>query len=216
MTPSGRSGNAASRHPALDSAGLHVAFETRASDLVPDHERGKSQILRAELGATRPRLRLISRNADGTAGNGDSHRPVISAVGMFVFFDTEATNFGNKLDDRNRSSDVYKWYSVSGKVSLESRNFNNHVLQTGSQRPAIGLHGNYVPFESADPLIDRAVRVDVEPEQIPSLISPEVGRPVPTFPAGVVAPLDQIYLRYVGPCARIEKQPGGLERCVLH
>lgn len=70
--------------------GARVAFRSDASNLVADFTGGPSQVLVRDL--TGSTTLLASRAPDGTPGNGQSFRPVISGDGRRIVFISEATN----------------------------------------------------------------------------------------------------------------------------
>ncbi len=248
-TRSGAAGNGASSHPAINTDGRYVAYETEATNLAADSNGPMSDIIRADLGREaqgrgQPKQRLVSRSDFGQA-NGPSHRPSISAVGWFVVFDSEATNLrpSSHGSDLNAERDVQMWYDRTNRASIESRDSDNRALRAPSQQPSIGLHGNYVAFESVDPLIDVPLlerfkpalaelveRVDdvtsarnpsgvkLDYSFVPNLLDPDAIAPHPT--QAIVGKPDadasfhQIYLRYIGPCARTVIE-GGHVRCLL-
>jgi len=80
--------NAATDRPAISEDGNFVAFESAATNL--GWNDGGTQIWRKDVtsGATL----LVSANAQGTAGNGDSRNVSISWDGRFAAFESSATN----------------------------------------------------------------------------------------------------------------------------
>ncbi|MBA2506269.1 MAG: hypothetical protein H0V29_10035 [Thermoleophilaceae bacterium] len=231
-SPGGRAGNGPSRSPSVTDSGRFVAFETDATDLLSGDANGVTDIARADLKPRRVAQRWVSRSAATGIGNGPSSRPAISGAGEFVLFDSDATNLRPRPDalvDQNGQRDVFLWNAPTGNVSLESRDSANGLLPSASQAPATSSRGNYVPFESAYPLIDIPLASMVAPELVsnPSLLAPglipsltvpgtlPVGLPpVPGVSARVarssagpkaraaaepIPALQQVYLRYLGP-----------------
>src|SRR3954465_9127763 len=155
-TRAGKAGNGSSSHPTIAHDGRYVAFETDASNMLPGDTNGVSDITRADLKGRRPKQEWVSKTKFGI-GNGASHNPVISDAGEFVLFDSEATNLRpseSVKPDPNGVKDVFLWNAPSRNVSLESRDADNGYLSSPSQHPVTSSRGNYVPFESAYPLID--------------------------------------------------------------
>src|SRR4051794_36879257 len=221
-TRAGKAGNGASSHPTITDDGRYVAFETNASNLLPTDTNGVSDITRADLKGRQPKQEWVSKTKFGI-GNGASHNPVISDAGEFVLFDSEATNLRpseSVKPDPNGVKDVFLWNAPSRNVSLESRDADNGYLSSPSQHPVTSSRGNYVPFESAYPLIDLPLARQLFPKlvdqasafdasQLPVLSSPDVPAPQLQRPATSAAGLDgaakaaagagqQIYLRYLG------------------
>lgn len=220
----GRAGNGPSVHSAPDSKARYVAFESRASSLTGSPH---SQIVFVDRERERPcprcgrppRMQVVSKIRNGPMGNADSHRPILTAIGWFVIFDTDATNLRNPghAPDRNGHRDVYKWYWLTKNVSLESRDHRDAAIEGGgSQNPGTNLHANYIPYESTSPRIDADVRIeDLPPWRVPSLVPPDLIAPEP-FPEETFPWLHQAYLRYIGPCARTILMPDGYtRRCLL-
>ena len=106
--------------------------------------------------------------------------------------------------------DVFFWNFVSGNTSLESRDSNNSIVGLPSradlgspqrvsgptaapfENPAASYYGNYVLFETSNPLVD----LDVAGATFPDLLGN-------VLRAGDMASSDaalhQVYLRYIGP-----------------
>jgi len=200
----GRSGNGASTNPSVSDDGVYIAFETLASDLLPGDSNGVSDVAEANLKGKRVKQQWVSRSGFSGIGNGASNRPVISGAGEFVLFDSEATNLkpsASVKDDPNGVRDVFLWNRPSGNVSLESRDSDNGYIASASQNAATSSRGNYVPFESANPLIDLPLAPVLAPVgdtlAIPALTDPDAL-------AGTAATdgnpaLLQVYVRYLGP-----------------
>src|SRR4051812_679217 len=221
-TRAGKAGNGASTHPTITDDGRYVAFETDASNLLPGDSNGVTDIARADLRGRTPKQDWVSKTKFGI-GNGASHNPVISDAGEFILFDSEATNLrpsASVKPDPNGVKDVFLWNAPTRNVSLESRNAENGYLNSPSQHPATSSRGNYVPFESANPLIDLPLAQQLFPAlldqpttfdagTLPALSNPDVPAPQLQRPAASSAGLDdvakaaagagqQVYLRYLG------------------
>jgi hypothetical protein len=191
-TPGGRAGNGASTHPAIDDVGRYVAYETLASDLLSGDGNGVSDVARADTAARPARQRMVSRSAFSGVGNGPSSHPVISGAGEFVLFDSEATNLRpseSVRPDPNGVRDVFLWNEASGNVSLESRDSLNGYLGAASYNPATSSRGNYVPFESGNPL---PLQPPVPP---PPPVEPPAVPPIPCEVDTVCDELDEIASR---------------------
>jgi hypothetical protein len=182
------------------------------------------------MARSKPKQDWVSKGKFGI-GDGASHNPVISDAGEFVLFDSEATNLrpsDSVKPDPNGVKDVFLWNAPTRNVSLESRDADNGYLSSPSQHPATSSRGNYVPFESANPLIDLPLAQQLFPKlledphaldasALPALSSPDI--PAPQLPhlaatttfdppgssasAAEVAKAaagagQQVYLRYLG------------------
>jgi hypothetical protein len=197
-TASGQAGNGPSQHPTVTDDTRHVAFETDASDLLPDDANGVTDIVRADMkSGGPPTLSWVSKTPVGGIANGASHHPVISDAGEFVLFDSGATNLRptqyHHLDS-NGVQDVFLWNARTLNVSLESRDAQNGFLSSASEDPVTSSRGNYVLFESADPLIDLPLAQRLFPSLAanPAALSAQMARAAAN--AG-----EQVYLRYLGP-----------------
>jgi hypothetical protein len=229
-TSAGKAGNGASSHPTVTDDGRYVAYQTDASNLLPGDSNGVTDVVRADMNSGRPKQQWVSKTQFGI-GNGASHDPVISDAGEFILFDSDASNLrpsSSVKPDPNGVEDVFLWNAPSQNVSLESRDADNGYLYAPSQHPATSSRGNYVPFESADPLIDLPLANELFPKLVaqpsaldvsalPQLTNPDV--PAPDLPhvanasgfqpIAATASLDesaraaaaagqQVYLRYLG------------------
>lgn len=83
--------------------------------------------------------RLVSTNAAGEAGNGNSFAPAISADGLTVVFESYASNL--VPGDTNGVRDVFVWSSAGG------------TLTTGVQRVSVGAGGAQADGESFEPTV---------------------------------------------------------------
>ena len=172
----GKAGNGASSHPTVTDDGRYVAFQTDASNLLPGDSNGVTDIARADLARSRPKQDWVSKTKFGI-GNGASDNPVISDAGEFILFDSEATNLRpseSVKPDPNGVKDVFLWNAPTRNVSLESRDAENGYLNSPSQHPATSSRGNYVPFESANPLIDLPLAQQLFPKllETPDALDP--------------------------------------------
>jgi Tol biopolymer transport system component len=152
--PSGEGGNGASRHPTVSDDTRYVTFETDASDLLSQDTNAVTDIARADMATHPPTIEWVSATPLEGIANGPSHHPVISDAGMFVLFDSDATNLRPSEHvhlDPNGVKDVFLWNAATRNVSLESRDAKNGYLSQPSEDPATSSRGNYVAFESATP-----------------------------------------------------------------
>jgi hypothetical protein len=142
----GRAGSGPSHSPASNVDGGMVAFVTTASDLVGQATGGRSQVVRAQLGSGRPRLRLASRTAGGAPGNGSSAAPSVTAGASWVLFDSDATDIGvttARRPDTNGVRDAMLATEPSGERWL----LGERGADAATTNPMSSPHGNYVVFE---------------------------------------------------------------------
>ncbi len=131
---------------ALSSNGQYVAFETAASDLVPnDTNRAPDIFVRDTVAGT---TTLVSVNADGTgSGNGPSWGPLISEDGRYVVFESAASDL--VTNDFNGTNDIFVRDLVSGVTTLVSVNADGTASPDGpSYSPSISASGLFVAFAS--------------------------------------------------------------------
>lgn len=88
-------GNDFSDAPAISADGRYVAFESAASDLVAGDSNGFWDVFRYDRVAGT--VQLVSRAADGSAGDSDAEYPSLSADGRLVSFRTYSTNLAPGL-----------------------------------------------------------------------------------------------------------------------
>ena len=147
----GFSGNGASGVPVLSANGTHVAFLSRAGDLVTNDFNGFNDIFVHNL-QTRV-TKLVSVNVAGTdSGNRLSSDPAISADGRYVAFASQATNLV-VLSDTNNFPDVFvrdmQALSGLGETKLVSVNGSGTAAGGNTGIPSI-LPASFTPFLSAD------------------------------------------------------------------
>lgn len=138
--------NGSAGSPALDQDGSHCAFSSRASNLVVGDSNDLWDIFVHDLGAGTTRRVSVASNGD-QAIDGDSGRPVVSADGQIVVFESDASNLA--ANDTNDFRDIFVHDCTTGvttRVSVDSAG----VQATGgrSSDPHISADGRYVTFES--------------------------------------------------------------------
>jgi len=129
--------------------GRYVAFESDDLDLLEDTANGFTQIFVKDTETGE--VTLISTDADGIPGNGDSNNPVISSDGLFVAFDSAASNLlsSGLGADTNGVRDVFRKERDTGDILLASVADDNFTQADGdSVNPDITSDGTIVVFES--------------------------------------------------------------------
>ncbi|MBI5802249.1 MAG: PD40 domain-containing protein [Verrucomicrobia bacterium] len=141
------SGNGASGVPVLSADGRHVAFLSRAGDLVTNDLNSLNDVFVHDL-QTRV-TRLVSVNVAGNdGGNRLSSDPVISADGRYVAFSSQATNLVT-ITDTNDFPDVFVRDMQLGVTKLVSVNGSGTASGGNAGTPSI-LPASFTPFLSAD------------------------------------------------------------------
>ncbi len=137
--------NAGSFAPSISGDGRHVAFESRATNLVPDDTNDSSDVFVRDLEAgTTVR---VSVDGDGEEGNDHSQTPAISGDGRFVAFESLASNL--VPDDTNGTWDVLVHDLEVGNTVRVSVGTDGTEGNAASVFPAISANGSTVAFASA-------------------------------------------------------------------
>jgi hypothetical protein len=203
-TKSGAPGNGHSDQPALSDGGHRIAFRTEATDLLRGDTNRLPDVARATLGRPGSAIWVSKSQAVNSPGDGASARPAIGAPGSPVIFESYARNLqatvSSTYADRNESGDVFYWNHVSYNVSLQSRDSSNEIPNVRQRNhrphapagnPATSSVGNYMLFDAAYPLMDRAVAQRDLPQYS--------GQPRAAAEDSHIHPeLRQVYLRYIG------------------
>jgi hypothetical protein len=204
---SGAAGNGPSGHPAANDRGDIIAFDTRAWDLVQYDFNALSDVVRAVVTPRDVKFELVS-NYFGF-GNGDSLNPTITRPGSPIFFESDATNLvKTRGTDRNGIRDIFFWNIIKRNATVQSRDSSQSalglpidfligvgppgVLAAPNTNPATSYYGNYIVFETANPLVD----LKVAQEQMPDYLA---SRALAALESRRRPELHQLYLRYIGP-----------------
>jgi Tol biopolymer transport system component len=148
VSAAGVEGNGQSSLPSVSSDGRYVAFQSLASNLVPDDTNGFQDIFRVDREAGT--ITRASVNTAGVEGNDMSNDPVVDDHGR-VFFSSFARNLEG--DDANGSYDVFvrapnPFVADTEWTVMISRTPDNDEGAGGSAEPAISADGSVVAFES--------------------------------------------------------------------
>jgi Tol biopolymer transport system component len=144
----GAPGNGQSRTPGVSASGRFVVFESVASNLVPGDNNGLADIFLVDRDVDEngifdePGSFLITRislpNAGGEA-NGDSANPSISGDGMYIAYESFATN-------------LTQGATLSGSIYIYDRAGNRTVLAASGNKDsrfaAFSRNGQWITFDS--------------------------------------------------------------------
>jgi Tol biopolymer transport system component len=145
-TLQGRSGNGASRFPAVSANGRYIAFESAASDLVVGDTNACTDVFVHDR-ATAITAR-VSLTSTGIQGNGESYDATISGDGRYIAFTSAATNL--VAGDTNGMVDVFLHDRTSVRTLRVSYAFSSRQQGDGeSYSPAISRDGKVVVFVTA-------------------------------------------------------------------
>ena len=139
----GQEFNAASDFPALSSDGAFVAFSTDATNTFLLDGNAATDIWRQSAAGA---LERVSLTTAGSATNGASFAPSISADGRYVAFGSLATNL--TLNDSNDFPDIFRRDMLTGAVLLVSANPDGLPANSLSFAPTISADGRYVAYLS--------------------------------------------------------------------
>jgi hypothetical protein len=143
----GVQGNASSFFPALSAEGRYVAFQSNASNLVPNDTNGRGDVFVHDI-VTRETER-VSVAWNGQQANDSSNRAGISADGRYVVFASHATNLvPNSATPNIFPGDIYvrdRQRRTTERVSTTSA---GEVGDRSSFTPQISPDGRYVIFTS--------------------------------------------------------------------
>ncbi len=132
---------------ALSADGRFVAFESRATNLVPNDTNGQTDVfVHDRLTAVTSR---VSVGPGGAQGNGFSFNTALSADGRFVAFQSKATNL--VPSDTNGLIDVFVHDRLTGttaRVSVASDGTQATGVNTPDPHPRISADGRVVAFNS--------------------------------------------------------------------
>jgi len=143
----GNEANEHSRIPSISFDGRYVAFESKASNLVPGDTNGFWDVFvkdRRTGQTTR-----VSVSSDGGEANDWSFGPSISGDGRYVAFQSNASNL--VAGDTNWRCDVFVHDRSTGQTARVSVDSNGNQALHHSYSPSISADGRYVVFWSSSP-----------------------------------------------------------------
>ena len=150
ISSAGVQGNGDSYSLRISSNGLHLAFGSAASNLVPGDTNGSWDIFVRDFQSGQ--TERVSVSSAGVQGNNDSYYPGISSDGRYVVFESAASNL--VAGDTNGVYDIFLRdldLDVTERVSVSTGGGQGN---NDSYYPSISSDGRYVVFESkADNLV---------------------------------------------------------------
>lgn len=144
VAASGAEGNSGADSPALSADGRFVAFESWASNLVPDDANGQPDIFvhDRQTGV----VTLVSLDSSGTQADDRSYAPAISADGRFVAFQSYASNL--VAADSNDASDIFVHDRHTGTTTRVSVDSSGAQANEDSFEPDLSADGRFVAFHA--------------------------------------------------------------------
>jgi Tol biopolymer transport system component len=138
-----------SERAAFSPDGTKIAFQSWATDLVPNDANGRVDVFVRDL--TTSTTRLVSTDSTGTVGaNGFSVGPVFSPDSTRVAFESQASNLGPT--DANGVTDIYVKDLTTGATSLATINVTGAAAGAGPARLPVFVPGRaQLAFSSEAP-----------------------------------------------------------------
>jgi Tol biopolymer transport system component len=140
----GTEGNFVSYFPALSANGRYVAFQSDASNFMPEDDNQTTDIFIHDRDTKV--TQIVSISSKGKQGNSSSSEPVISADGRTIAFHSYATNLVTK--DTNKRVDVFLHDLDTGETTRVSVKNQNVQAKGASFGAAISADGGYIAFTS--------------------------------------------------------------------
>lgn len=145
-TGAGVEGNGDSFAPSISADGLNVAFESHATNLVPNDGNGVRDVFLWQANNRQLGVQRISVGAGGVEANAESWEPSISGDGQVVAFTSGASNITNGVIGVN-TANVFRRELASGQATLVTRGRKGQGV--GGSRPSISEDGMRIAFHSA-------------------------------------------------------------------
>lgn len=140
----GQEGGGSSGHSSISAEGRFVAFQSSASNLVPEDTNGRADIFLNDrkTGITE----LISVGGDGSGASAGSLAPSVSGDGRLVAFQSAAFNL--VAEDTNGDWDVFVRDRSTGTTELMSVGTDGSQGNDGSFAPSLSTDGRFIAFYS--------------------------------------------------------------------
>ncbi len=130
--PGGEPTNGHTLLSSISDDGRFIAYESSASNLVPNDVNGSTDIF--ELDTQNGELVLVSRSFKGVNANGASGFPAVSNLGLNVAFESFAVNLVPE-DDSNNGSDIFVRGPLLGPTPTPRRTATRTPTATPTRTP---------------------------------------------------------------------------------
>jgi Tol biopolymer transport system component len=137
-------GNAGSFTAAISGNGRFVAFDSEASNLVPNDRHGQMDVFVFDQFTSK--IERVSLGPGGAEGDDESFDPAISDDGRYVAFTSRASNL--VTGDTNGQADVFVHDRVTGTTELVSIGIGGAPGNDLSADAMLSADGRYVAFTS--------------------------------------------------------------------
>lgn len=144
VSSDGAEGDASSGYAVISADGLFVAFESKASNLIPNDTNGNWDVFVHDRSSRR--TERLSVSSSGAQADGECGSPSISGDGTRVAFESFATNL--VTGDTNGLPDIFVRDRRAATTERASVGDDGHEGNGMSDRPSISADGRYVAFES--------------------------------------------------------------------
>src|SRR6266498_1803901 len=141
---SGTEGNGDSFDPSISANGQMVTFHSSATNLTNRCTNGNSHVYVHDL--TTGQTRCVSVDSNENPSDGNSDLPKISGDGLFVAFESDATNLTSQCD--NAFAQIFVRDLTNGRTSCASMDNNENQGNNDSVQPSISSDGRLVAFSS--------------------------------------------------------------------
>jgi len=145
-------GNDQSVLPLISADGAFVAFDTQASNLVPNDNNGSGDVLiYVRASDTNTLASSRAANLASISANGHSGAARASADGRFVVFTSEATNLVPNQSDANNATDIFVRDRQTNTTKLVSHAASSPATtaNAASDSPAISADGQWITYVSS-------------------------------------------------------------------
>ena len=145
ISSAGAQANSYSGAVSISSNGRYVAFQSNATNLVPNDTNGYRDIFVYDRNTDT--IERVSLSSSGTQGNNSSSSPNISADGRYVAFVSAATNL--VTGDTNGYEDIFVYDRNTDTIERVNLSSGGVQANNNSAGPSISADGRYVAFDSS-------------------------------------------------------------------
>lgn len=149
VSDTGEEGDSESRNPSISGDGRYIAFESEASNLVPDDNNGRTSKSQGRdvfvYDQSMESIERISLREGGRETNLQSGSPSISGDGRYVAFTSADSNIISDFQVSNTA--IYVWDRVDEVMTGIAVPFADLQANRSALDPVISNDGNFVAFE---------------------------------------------------------------------
>lgn len=149
LAANGAQTNGDSFTPKISDDGRYVVYASNATNLGAVDVNNRTDVYLYDRARRATRL-VSTQNSAGNSANGHSTNPVISGNGLFVAFETLATNITAIADSNNRADIVRLDLTTGTKVLVTDL---AGTTTGGGTSPSISSDGNFIAYVSAEAVL---------------------------------------------------------------